>query len=134
MIELEQDLQTKFPNKSPKLDYQMKFPNKISKLNFQKKFQMKFPNKIVWHFQRRAKTVIHLLIRVVMAYTLRFWAVTSLILYALVWVITARWSPLIGYFVFHPDFLGVGWQCPLRTGDKYVNKQSSFEFYLRPVQ
>ena len=50
MIELEQDLQTKFPNKSPKLDYQMKFPNKISKLNFQKKFQMKFPNKIVWHF------------------------------------------------------------------------------------
>ena len=59
-------------------------------------------------FRDGLQTVIPLLIRGVAAYALRFWAVTHLIRYALVWVTTARWSPITHYIVFYPDLLAVG--------------------------
>ena len=44
----------------------------------------------------------------VMAYVLTFWAGTHILLYALVLVTTARWSPITQYVVFYPDLLAVG--------------------------
>ena len=59
-------------------------------------------------FRGGLQTVIPLLIWGVMAYVLRFWALTHLIRYALVRVTTARWSPITHYIVFYPDLLAVG--------------------------
>ena len=44
----------------------------------------------------------------VTAYALGFWAVTLLTQYTLVWVTTARLSPILQNIVFHPDLLAVG--------------------------
>ena len=60
------------------------------------------------NFRGGLQIVIPQLIQVVKAYALRFWAVTHLIRYALVWVTTARLSPITQYIVFYPDLLAVG--------------------------
>ena len=81
---------------------------------------MVFNKKVTWEytqfltqkcltiFRGGLQTVIPLLIRGVTAYALKFWAVTHLIWYALVWVTMARWSPITQYVVFYPDLLAVG--------------------------